>query len=232
MDSSIVIAVVTALAALIGAASPIIVSLIQSNKDKSEKPSGIYVPSSYVLHRPKKQIRWYVVLFFAILSGAIGYTGAKFASTKTNPPTEPPSATPTIPSVSETPDPALTYLAQPYESITGVWSGTDEGTVGGNPVSGREVEVTILGDCSIGNICGTTTTLVNDELCYKNMILIEVKNDTFIFEGQVKEGSGSFCGEGGLITLKPLQDGTLLYGLDSINSEGKQVKKSAILNLR
>ncbi len=93
MDSSTIITLVTALAALIGAASPIIVSLIQSIKDKSEKPNGLYVPSSYVLHRPKPQIRWYVVLAFAFLGGFVGYSGAKLASG--NPFNETPTNTPT-----------------------------------------------------------------------------------------------------------------------------------------
>lgn len=85
MDSSTITAIITALAALIGAVSPIIKDLIQSNKDKSKQLNGIYLPSNVVLHRPKTQIRWFVVLSFAILGGIVGYSGAIIASPKSLP---------------------------------------------------------------------------------------------------------------------------------------------------
>lgn len=80
MDSPTSITIITALAALIGAASPIIVALIQSTKDKPKQSNGIYLPSDVVLHRPKTQIRWFVVLLFAFLGGIIGFIGTTLAS--------------------------------------------------------------------------------------------------------------------------------------------------------
>lgn len=101
MDSSTLITIITALAALIGAASPIIVSIIQSNKDKPQKPSGLYVPDSYILHHPKTKIRWFVVLAFSLLGGIIGFSGAKLASPSQT--TEMPTITLNTQSISETP---------------------------------------------------------------------------------------------------------------------------------
>jgi Tfp pilus assembly protein PilF len=90
MDSSTFITIITALAALIGAASPIIVALIQPNKDKPQQPNGIYLPSNVVLHRPKTPVRWFVILFFAFFGGIVGFSGAKLASS--NPLAETPVA--------------------------------------------------------------------------------------------------------------------------------------------
>jgi hypothetical protein len=118
------------------------------------------------------------------------------------------------------------------KSIAGMWVGVDKGTLGGDSRPGREIEVTILADCSIGSICGTATGLINGELCVSNLTLIEIKDETYTFEGMKKEGSASFCGEGGSYTLKPIPDGTLSYALDSYNSAGKRIEKTAILNLR
>lgn len=100
MDSSTLITIITAFAALIGAASPIIVALIQNNKEKPQRLTGILIPGNVVLNGPKKQTQWYVVLFFAFLGGFIGYGAAKLIS-----PAPPPETTPvttTFPSASET----------------------------------------------------------------------------------------------------------------------------------
>jgi hypothetical protein len=141
-----------------------------------------------------------------------------------------PTSTPTIVSTNTL---APTDIPMPnLESISGIWEGMDEGTVNGTPVSGREIELTLLADCSIGNKCGAASTLVDGSLCIKNLIWSGKKNETFIFEGIMKEGSASFCGEGGTITLTLMSNGTLSYTLESYNSSGSQVNKTATLNLR
>jgi hypothetical protein len=100
MVSSTIIAIVTALAAILGAISPIIVVLIQSRKDKPQPVKGLYLPEKVVLHHPNRQIRWYIVLVFALFGGILGYGGARLAATPTS------SNTPvvsTLPSPSFTP---------------------------------------------------------------------------------------------------------------------------------
>lgn len=82
MDTPTFIAFITALATLIGALSPIIVTLIQSKKDKSKNASGILLPDNVKLHSPKPQIRWGIVLIFAFLCGFAGYGAVTLASLK------------------------------------------------------------------------------------------------------------------------------------------------------
>jgi hypothetical protein len=101
MESSTIITIITALAALIGATSPIVVALIQSSKEKQQSDKGILLPSNVVLHRPRLQIQWLAVFSFAILGGFVGYGGARLASS--NPPNESPTMTATISIASETP---------------------------------------------------------------------------------------------------------------------------------
>jgi len=81
MSSITFITIITALAALIGALSPIIVALIQSNIDKSRQRNVIFLPDGVELPHQKTQIHWLVVLSFAFLGGFIGYSLAKFANT-------------------------------------------------------------------------------------------------------------------------------------------------------
>ena len=81
MDSSTYIPLITAVTALIGALSPIIVAMIQLKREKQKeagKESGILVPSNVVLHRQKTRSRWSIILIFAVVGGIIGYSGAKF----------------------------------------------------------------------------------------------------------------------------------------------------------
>lgn len=103
MDSSTFITIVTAIATLVGASSPIIVALIQANKEKQKSDNGILLPSNVVLHRPKTQVHWVIVLSFAILGGFVGYGGARLAST--NSPTEVPTITATVAIASKTSEP-------------------------------------------------------------------------------------------------------------------------------
>lgn len=81
MDSTTFISLVTALAALIGAISPIIVPWIQSKIDKSKQSKHIALPPGVNLPRPKTEINWVIVLSFAFLGGIVGYSAAKFANT-------------------------------------------------------------------------------------------------------------------------------------------------------
>jgi hypothetical protein len=115
MDSSTFITVITALATLIGASSPIIVALIQANKEKQKSDNGILLPSNVVLHRPKTQVHWFVVLSFAALGGFAGYSGASLAST--NSPTEVPTITATVAIASKTSEPTFTNSV-PTETLT------------------------------------------------------------------------------------------------------------------
>lgn len=90
MDTTIFVAIVTAISTLVGALSPIILTLIQSSKEK-QKNNGILLPSNVVLHRPKTQVRWLSILLFALLGGFVGFNIANFS--KVIPPTEISSAT-------------------------------------------------------------------------------------------------------------------------------------------
>ncbi len=74
MDTLTFITLITALATLIGAISPIIVAFIQSGRDKQQK--SILLPPDVVLE-PRTKINWFVVLLFAVISGIVGYGGAK-----------------------------------------------------------------------------------------------------------------------------------------------------------
>lgn len=109
MDSSTFITIITALATLIGALSPIIVALIQAKKEKQEPNNGILLPSNVVLHRPKSKTHWFVILSFAILGGFVGYSGAKLVSS--NSPNNIPTITATISIASQTPEPTFTNPA-------------------------------------------------------------------------------------------------------------------------
>ena len=93
MDTLTFITLITALATLIGAISPIIVAFIQSGRNKQQK--SILLPPDVVLY-PRTKINWFVVLFFAVVSGVVGYGGAKIF--KSNP-----SLSTVIPSNIETP---------------------------------------------------------------------------------------------------------------------------------
>lgn len=121
MDAPIFITIITAIAALIGAVSPIVVTLIQAkaNKEKenSEKTKdGILLPSNVVLHRPQKpQMRWLVILFFAFLGGIVGYGGANLVSSK--PSNETPAFALTFPVASESPEPTMMPSSAPYASV-------------------------------------------------------------------------------------------------------------------
>ena len=158
------------------------------------------------------------------------------AQTETSMPTNTstPLPTPTItPMPTSTPVP--TYTTAPLlASIAGIWTGVDKGTVGGDPRPGREVGVTLLAECALGQICGSATTIVNDELCLKDLILVEAKKDEliFIFEGSARDGSAAVCSQGGTYTLQSLPDGTLSYALDGFNDKGLRIKKTAILERR
>lgn len=110
MDTLTFITIITAIATLIGAISPIIVAFIQSNKDKQQ--NSVLLPPNVTLEQ-RTRINWLVVFFFAILSGIIGYSGAKVIKfeSPTIPISEPipsnePNATlsAVIPSNSETPN--------------------------------------------------------------------------------------------------------------------------------
>lgn len=129
MDSPTFITIVTALATLIGAASPIIVALIQANKEKQKSDNGILLPSNVVLHRPKNQMRWFVILSFAFLGGIVGYGGAKLVSA--SPLNEIPTITATAPIPSETPEPTFTNSVPtetPTLEITVTSTSTNEPT--------------------------------------------------------------------------------------------------------
>ncbi|MBI5841839.1 MAG: hypothetical protein HZB19_17255 [Chloroflexi bacterium] len=80
MNSSVLIAIITAIAALVGAVSPIIVALIQSNKDKQPQTGGIILPSNVILHQPKIRVRWSVILIFSFVFGVLGYGMALLAN--------------------------------------------------------------------------------------------------------------------------------------------------------
>jgi hypothetical protein len=80
MDTStFLIALITALAALLGALSPIIVALIQAGKEKPPSNTGILLPEGYVPPRrqTKSSIQWFAVFSFALLGGLVGYGGTK-----------------------------------------------------------------------------------------------------------------------------------------------------------
>jgi hypothetical protein len=96
---------ITAFATLIGATSPIIVALIQSNKEKPQIGTKIYLPDNVVLPSQKPKIRWFVVLFFSLLGGFVGYGMAKLYSA---PPTSPTVETTAIPITPKTPTPIFT----------------------------------------------------------------------------------------------------------------------------
>jgi len=73
MDSSTFIAIITSLATLIGAASPIIVTWLQTNNEKQPPGKGvILVPEGVVAHHPRKQTWWSIILF-ALIFGISGY---------------------------------------------------------------------------------------------------------------------------------------------------------------
>ncbi len=110
MESSTIITIITALAALVGATSPIIVALIQSTKEKQRSDKGILLPSNVILHRPKTQVQWTAVFIFAILGGFIGFGGAKLANI--TPPNIIPSITATSTKVSATAKTPTVYLQQ------------------------------------------------------------------------------------------------------------------------
>lgn len=78
MDTTIFVAIITAISTLVGALSPIIVTLIQSSKEKQNN-NGILLPSNVVLHRPKTQVRWLTILFFAFLGGFVGFSIANLS---------------------------------------------------------------------------------------------------------------------------------------------------------
>jgi hypothetical protein len=127
-----------------------------------------------------KTIALSILVFGLLLSGCLPgqFLGPTItpSPTVTNTPTFTPTFTPT-----STATFTLTATSTPVpllEAIAGNWTGIDKGTVGGDPVPGREVEITIIADCSIGNICGTSTTLVNDELLVSDLVLIEIKDGT------------------------------------------------------
>ena len=140
--------------------------------------------------------------------------------TKTPSPTLTVTASPTSTQIpSETPVPILAPIA-------GTWIGVDKGTVGGNPVADREVEITIKADCNIGDDCGTRVVKVNDSQCGGSLILVDVQDNEFTFDAVPSKESASFCGDGGEIMIRSMPDGTLTSESDGYNSTGARVIKT------
>lgn len=121
MDTSTFITLITAVAALAGAMSPIIVAIMQSKKDEPENSKGILLPDGVTIHSPKPRIRWEIVLLFAVLSGFVGYSVAKLASTNSliETPTITPSPTPVLtPTSILIPIPTFTPIPWPTQTAT------------------------------------------------------------------------------------------------------------------
>jgi hypothetical protein len=110
--------------------------------------------------------------------------------------------------------------------IAGTWIGVDKGTVGGNPVADREVEMTIKADCNIGDDCGTRVVQVNGSQCGGSLILVDVQENAFTFDTVSSEDSASFCGGGGTIIIRSMLDGTLSSESDGYNDSGARVIKT------
>ena len=119
---------------------------------------------------------------------------------------------------SETPVPLLAPIA-------GTWVGIDKGTVGGNPVADREVEMTIKANCNIGDECGTRVVQVDGSQCGGSLILVNAQDNIFTFDTVSFEESASFCGGGGTIIIRSMLDGTLSSESDGYNSSGARVIK-------
>jgi hypothetical protein len=82
MNSSTIIAIITALAALIGAASPIIVTWLQSHREQQSSNNAILLPSNVVLHHPRKRTWWLTISSYALFGGIIGYSAATILNVK------------------------------------------------------------------------------------------------------------------------------------------------------
>jgi hypothetical protein len=113
----------TLIATLIGALSPVIVALIQANREKQKPTSGILLPSNVVMHSPKKQSRLIIILSFAFAGGFVGFLGGRFLSNNVPSNTAPTSViipTQIIPTVyptnSATPSPTDTQQPMPTET--------------------------------------------------------------------------------------------------------------------
>jgi hypothetical protein len=73
-----------------------------------------------------------------------------------------------------------------------------------------ELNITILADCTIGNICGTYFIPIEPQgQCSGNFVLTEINGETFTFEQQLTQGDLNFCGTGSYNKIKLLEDGTL-----------------------
>ena len=152
-------------------------------------------------------------------------TSVMATSTFTLQPTRTPSPTLTVtasPTSTQIPSETPVPLSAP---IAGNWIGLDKGTVGGNPVPDREVEMTIKADCNLGDECGSRVVQVNGSQCGGSLILVDVQDNVYTFETVPFEESASFCGDGGEIIVRSMPDGTLTSESDGYNSSGARVIK-------
>lgn len=77
METSTLDAIITAVATLLGAAGPVLISLMKTRRNGDAAPGGILVPEGYKVHRPKPKIQWRTVFLSALFAGLLGYLGAR-----------------------------------------------------------------------------------------------------------------------------------------------------------
>lgn len=110
-------------------------------------------------------------------------------------------------------------------TIYGKWTGK---IVGPDLTFSTRLDLTIKASCEVGKVCGTYSA--RELSCAGNLLLVEIKGNSFIFEEQYT-GNSPACTSGGHEHIRLLSNGTLFWRFEAVSTTGAIVSSKGIFKL-